>query len=202
MRNPLRKRYLRELKADFGKYFVIFAFIEVEGILEYPGALSIFMDIDSYRTMFELEEDLVKVSRQLKHSMGTIMQAMVVFGAIIFVLLIYLLSKIVIEKNSQNISLAKILGYSNKEINKLYIMTNTLVTFGSIIITLPICNYMLEKMCDMMFADYPQYFPYYMPSNIFLQVIGMGVLTYSIIAFWQVRRAKRIPLDLALKNVE
>ncbi len=81
-------------------------------------------------------------------------------------------------------------------------MTNTLVTFASIIITLPICNYLLEAICNEMFMDYPQYFPYHMPANIFLQVVGMGVLTYSIIAFWQVKRAKKVPLDLALKNVE
>lgn len=27
MKNPLRKRYLRELKSDFGKYLVIFLFM-------------------------------------------------------------------------------------------------------------------------------------------------------------------------------
>ena len=39
--------------------------------------------------------------------------------------LIYLLSKIIIEKNAQSISMVKILGYTNGEISKLYIMSTS-----------------------------------------------------------------------------
>ena len=46
-------------------------------------------------------------------------------GVIMFMLIVYLLSKVIIEKNSQSISMTKILGYNNREINSLYITTTT-----------------------------------------------------------------------------
>lgn len=65
-------------------------------------------------------EDLTKISRQLDVSMGSMMNLMDGFSVIIFLVLIYLLSKIIIEKNAQSISMAKILGYTNGEISRLY----------------------------------------------------------------------------------
>ena len=68
------------------------------------------------------KEDLTKTSRQLRLSMGGMAVLFQGFGVIMFALLLYLLSKVVIEKNAQSISMAKILGYSDKEINRLYIV--------------------------------------------------------------------------------
>ena len=41
------------------------------------------------------------------------------FAIAIYMILIYLLSKIIIEKNAQSISMTKILGYTNGEISRL-----------------------------------------------------------------------------------
>ena len=46
----------------------------------------------------------------LEVSMGNMMVLFQGFGVIMFVLIIYLLSKIIIEKNAQSISMAKITG--------------------------------------------------------------------------------------------
>ena len=60
------------------------------------------------------------------------------FSVIIFLVLIYLLSKIIIEKNAQSISMAKILGYTNGEISRLYIMSTSIVVVLFILISLPL----------------------------------------------------------------
>ena len=201
----------------------------VDEIYNYPSTISLFMGIDQYRQIFDLdkeyfngyfsntklndidefyianiitEDELTKVSNNLTVSLGSLMDLFIGFGAVVFTLLIYLLSKIVIEKNSQNISLTKVLGYSNSEINKFYIMTNSIVALVSIIVTVPICNIIMEKICFIMFAVYPQYFPYYMPSSTFIKVIIMGIIIYTFIAYYQSKKAKKVPLDLALKNIE
>ena len=49
------------------------------------------------------------------------------FSVIIFLVVIYLLSKVIIEKNAQSISMTKILGYTNGEISRLYILSTSLV---------------------------------------------------------------------------
>ena len=201
--------------------------LEVDGIYVYPSTISVFMDIDQYRSIFDLEdnffngyftnskiddieqeyiatmitsEDLTKVADQLDVSLGSMMDIFIIFGAIVFMLLIYLLSKIIIEKNSHNISLTKILGYRNKEINLIYVITNSIVTIFSILVTIPICNMLMEEICTMMFAVYPQHFSFYMPQSTYIKLILMGVAVYSVVAFWQTKKTKKVPLDLALKN--
>ncbi len=57
-------------------------------------------------------EALTKISRQLDVSMGDMMGMMYGFSVIIFLVVIYLLSKVIIEKNAQSISMTKILGYT------------------------------------------------------------------------------------------
>ena len=60
------------------------------------------------------------------------------FAIIIFLVIVYLLSKIIIEKNGQAISMTKILGYSNREISRLYIFSTTFMVLLSILISLPL----------------------------------------------------------------
>ena len=70
---------------------------------------------------------LTKISRQLDVSMGNMMGLVNGFAIAIFLVLIYLLSKIIIEKNAQSISMVKILGYNNGEISRLYILSTSIV---------------------------------------------------------------------------
>ena len=203
--------------------------IQVDGIYEYPASLAIFMDINKYREMFDVEEsyfsgyftnnkiediekdyiatiitrdDLVKVSRQLEISMGNMMILFSAFGFVVFILLIYLLTKVVIDKNSQNISLTKILGYSNKDINKLYIGANTIVTLVALIVTIYIDYNLIKMLCDVMFKNYAQYIPFYMPKDTIIKTAILGVVGYGIVAFFLTKKAKKIPLEEALKNIE
>lgn len=119
-----------------------------------------------------------------------------------FMLIIYLLSKIVIEKNAQSISMTKILGYSNREIGSLYIMSTSIVVVFSILITLPLVNMLMKIIIVKMFSVYSGWIPYYVPIIAFVEIAAAGILAYAVIAFIQYRRVKKIPLDMALKNVE
>ena len=56
------------------------------------------------------------------------------FAVLIFAVLVYLLSKIIIEKNAQSISMAKILGYSKGEIARLYVMPTSIVVVLCVLI--------------------------------------------------------------------
>ena len=73
------------------------------------------------------EEALTKLSRQLDVSMGQMMYLVDGFAIMIYVVLLYLLSKIVIEKNAQSISMVKILGYTGGEISRLYLVSTAVV---------------------------------------------------------------------------
>ncbi len=60
------------------------------------------------------------------------------FAIVIYMILIYLLSKIIIDKNAQSISMTKILGYTNGEISRLYIMSTMVVVVIELLLSLPI----------------------------------------------------------------
>lgn len=57
------------------------------------------------------ERDITKMCDQLDHSMGVYMQYFQFLCILLSAVLIYLLTKIIIEKNENAISMVKILGY-------------------------------------------------------------------------------------------
>ena len=145
---------------------------------------------------------MTKTSRQLKQSMGNMMVLFLVFGVAMFMLIVYLLSKIILEKNAQSISMTKILGYSNREINSLYITTTSLVVIGSMLLTIPLCAYLMKTVCVYIFSDYSGWFAYYVPLTVYVKMFLLGVCSYLAVAYLQTRSIKGVPLGEALKNVE
>ncbi len=202
---------------------------KVEGVYHYPSGLAIFMSQEYFNETFDYEEDyyngyftnteiddidemyiatqitvndMTKLSRQLIDSLGSMMDMMFAFGVVMFMLIIYLLSKIIIEKNAQSISMTKILGYTNNEIGGLYIMSTTIVVILSLIVTLPLVDLLMEYVCIVMMSSFSGWFPYYVPSVTYIIVVAAGILSYAVIAFIQYRKVKKVPMDMALKNVE
>mgnify|MGYP006875993909 CR=1 FL=1 len=74
---------------------------------------------DDYIASTITQDDLTKVSRQLNVSMGEMFYLVEGFAIVMFVMLIYLLTKMIIENNKVSISMVKILGYTSKEIQKM-----------------------------------------------------------------------------------
>ena len=215
------------LKEPYGEKMYDF---HIDHIYPYDGALAIFMertalndvmgedrdyfcgyfsdteitDIDEkYIGSVITLEDLTKISRQLDVSMGSMMYLVDGFAVIIFMILIYLLSKIIIEKNAQAISMTKILGYSGREISHLYIMPTTLAVIFFLIITMPT----VERGMRWIFRYYmvssiSGWIPYYLDPAIFGEMFMLGLGTYAIVAILENRRLQKVPMDLALKNVE
>lgn len=117
-------------------------------------------------------------------------------------LVIYLLAKIIIEKNSQSISIAKILGYEKREINRIYIHTTTIVTIISLIAVLPIIHTLLSLVWHMMMQEYTGWIPCVVNWSVYVKVVIIGIITYAVVAALLMRQTNKIPLSDALKNVE
>lgn len=202
---------------------------EVGGIYDYPSTIAIFMEQDLFRQTFDYDsdyfnayfsdqkikdiddalisteitvDDLTKTSRQLIRSMGSMMNLFLVFGALMFVLILYLLSKIIIEKNAQSISMVKILGYNNREINRIYLHSTTIVVILCILITIPISSLVMKEVVEVVFFEYSGWITYYMPAVTYVEVAASGIICYAIVAFLLNRKVKKIPMSDALKNVE
>ena len=202
---------------------------EIGGYYDYPAIIAVFMDKDMLGETFDYEDgyfnayfsnkelddveekfiatritetELTKTSRQLIRSMGSMMFIFTFFGTIIFILVIYLLAKIIIEKNTQSISMTKILGYNNSEINSLYIHSTTIVTIISLLIGIVVCDRTLAVVMFEVFKGYSGWFEYSLDLMVVLKTLGLGVVTYLIVVLILSRKVRHIPLDEALKNVE
>ena len=68
------------------------------------------------------------------------------FSIVLFMILIYLLSKIIIEKNAQSISMTKILGYSDREISSLYLLSTTIMVVVFLLLSFPIETVLMKAL--------------------------------------------------------
>ncbi len=204
--------------------------LTVTGIYDYEGALDVFMSREALNAMFDLGsdyfcgyfssseitdidskyigsvidiEDLTKISRQLEQSMGGMMYMVDGFAMLIFIVLMYLLSKIIIEKNAQSISMSKILGYTNSEVSRLYIVSTFVVVAVSILISMPLVYQALVYVFRwMLINSMSGWIPIYLGKSVYVKMFIMGVVSYGVVALLEYRRIQKIPMDTALKNVE
>ena len=85
----------------------------------------------------------------------------------------YLLSKIIIEKNAQSISMNKILGYTNSEISRLYIISTFIVVAVSILISMPLVYEGLVYIFRwMLINSMSGWIPIYLGKSIYVFHIG------------------------------
>lgn len=203
---------------------------KIAGVYDYTATLCVFMPRSELNDIFDLGEDyysgyfsdteltdiksqyigsvvdldaLTKISRQLDVSMGSMMGMVNGFAIMIYMVLIYLLSKIIIEKNAQSISMVKILGYTNGEISKLYIMSTSLVVVFCLLLSLPLETVIMKVLFrEMMLSSISGWITLWIDPMIYVQMFAAGIITYGIVALLEFRRVKKVPMDEALKNVE
>ena len=202
----------------------------VTGTYPYEAGLTVFMTRDHLNEVFDLGDDmfggyfsnteitdidekyigsvidldsLTKVTRQLVLSMGEMMKLVCGFAILIFVILVYLLSKIIIEKNAQSISMTKILGYSRGEIARLYILPTSIMVVLCVLISIPVTSYEIGIIWKaMMSGMMTGWLPYWVPKQAYIQMFGSGLVCYLVVAALELHRISRVPMDMALKNVE
>lgn len=203
--------------------------LKVIGIYDYEGGIAIFMPNDEYTEIFDKEEgsfngyisdskiddidenyiakeitekDITKMADQLDHSMGDYMQYFQYMCIILSVILIYLLTKIIIEKNENSISMVKILGYNNNEISSLYIMPTTWVVIVSEFIAVAVGYAVIVRMWKAILMKLGGWFGFYMSPLDIVKEIVFIFIAYLIVMLIDTKRIKKIPMDTALKNVE
>ncbi|WP_234121309.1 ABC transporter permease [Clostridium hydrogenum] len=147
-------------------------------------------------------KDMVKLGQQMTASIGSSANMCLVVAVLIYMSLMYILTKIVIDKNSLYISYMKVFGYEDKEIRKLYLHTTTVVVIASLVVGLPL-NYLALKYCfKVAFTKMNGYMEVYVPSYLFVAIVAVGIISYLLINSLHIRRINKISMAEALKNRE
>lgn len=202
----------------------------IDGVYDYMGAIAIFMPRETLNRTFDLGsgyyggyfsdaplteidekyvgsvidyDALTKISRQLTVSMGSMMGLVNGFAIMIFVVVVYLLSKMIIEKNAQSISMAKILGYSGGEIARLYLLSTTVVVVLCLAVSLPIEVYMMRLLFHaILLESMTGWISLWVSPTLYPRMMAAGLISYAVVAAMEYRRICHVPMDEALKNVE
>ena len=206
------------------KYSVVAA-----GAYDYPAALAVFMNIDQFRQMFDLkdnyysgyfcneelsdipsskvaavvtEEDLLTTSNQLEDSMGGAFRLFLGFSIILFILMVYLLAKLVTERNAYSISMLKILGYTNREAGRLYNRATGIVVLISLILSGVLGLRLIRVIYYTMMQSFSGWLTFYAAPWGVPVLVATGIACYGLVNLILMRRIRRIPMTDALKDAE
>ena len=146
--------------------------------------------------------DITKMADQLDHSMGSYMQYFQVLCILLSAVMIYLLTKLIIEKNETAISMTKILGYDNREIASLYLVSTSIVVVISDIISVVLGAKVMDIVWRIMLQTFSGWFSFHMTPVGYVKMFAFVLIGYLIVTVFDFSRIKRIPMDMALKNVE
>lgn len=202
---------------------------KVKGIYDKSQSIAVFMPIDKFADIFDLKDDqfsgflsdtkikdidenniaititihdITKMADQLDHSMGSYMSYFQVLCILLAAVMIYLLTKLIIEKNETAISMTKILGYENKEIASLYLMSTSIVVVLADLISVVIGTLVMKVAWKMMLFSYSGWFAFKVKPLGYVKMFAFVLIGYLIVMVFDFRRIKKIPMDQALKNVE
>lgn len=202
---------------------------KIVGIYDQCQSISVFMPAENYRSVFDLgegefsgylsdskitdieeeyiatvitEHEITKMCDQLDHSMGAYMQYFQILCILLSAVLIYLLSKIIIEKNENAISMTKILGYEDREIASLYLLSTTLILIVLDAVSVGLGAFIMGQAWKSIMFSYSGWFAFVIEPAGYLKMFVFVLIGYLLVLYLDFRRIRRIPMDHALKNVE
>ena len=201
----------------------------VKEIVHYPASLAVFMNDDLFRRTFDKEKDyftgyltdrrltdvkdayiasvitehdLVVIADQLDDSMGLVFPIIGGFATLLYMLMIYMLSKLILEKNAKSISMTKILGYSGRETGRLYISPTAWVVMISLVVTLPLAAIAMRYIYNYYMLQMKGWLTFFIAPATYARMLLIGVVSYFVVSAVQYLRIRRIPMEQALKNNE
>ena len=205
-----------------------YAFTAV-GKYDYPASLVIFMSIDQFRDVFDVkdsyfsgyfsneeltdipesriatvitEEDLLTTSNQLNDSMGGAFRLFLIFSIVLFLLMLYLLAKLVTERNAYAISMLKILGYTNREAGSLYNTPTGIVVVISLILSGVLGLRLIRVIYYTMMQSFSGWLTFYAAPWGVPVLVATGIACYFLVSLILMRRVRKIPMTDALKDAE
>lgn len=204
-----------------------FAFT-VKDITDYATSFYVFMDIDSMRELFgetddyynvvfsgkELNvesgrlyavtarEDIVEASGVFSEMMMPMVTMMISCSAIIFVVVMYLMMKVMIDRSAFHISMVKVFGYRMKEIKKLYLNGNFYIVAIGAAICIPLSKKCMDMMYPAMVSNVSCGMNLTFSWELYAGIYAAVMLLYFVINQLLTGRLKKVNLAEVLKNRE
>ena len=200
----------------------------VTGIAQYSPGFTIFMNIESMRELFGEDEnyfnavfsdieldidkgrlysvtskaDIEKSAGVYVEQMGPLVYTLLIAGTVIFVVVMYLMMGVMIDRSSFGISLIKIFGYRPKEVRSLYLNGNLTIIAVGALICIPLAKFLMD-------CIYPSFIPNVactmvlsFPPYLYLIIYAAVLAVYFVSTALLTRKLSRITPAEVLKNRE
>ena len=201
----------------------------VKGTYDGGQSIAVYLPLDQYREVFDQKEEafsgffsnteltdldenqiatvvtvreITKMCDQMDHSMGSYMTYFQYLCILLSAAMIYLLTKLIIEKNENAISMTKILGYTNKEIASLYLTSTTIIVIIEDLLSVGIGAAIMKKAWKMIMMEYSGWYAFRIEPMGYIKMFAFVLIGYLIVMIFDFKRIKKVPMDEALKNIE
>lgn len=201
---------------------------EVAGITEYEAGFYAFMDIDSMRDLFGMDddyynvafsdhaldidagrlyattsrEDIKKSSGVFSNQMKPMVYTMCGVAAIIFFVVMYLMMKVMIDRSSYGISLIKVFGYRSSEIRKLYLNGNFYMIAIGAAICVPLSKLVMDAMYPALVSNVACGIRMQFTWQMYIGIYAAIIVLYFLINQLLILRLNKIVPSEFLKNRE
>jgi len=197
-------------------------------VYEYSASLALFMDREELATMLGKDQDafncylsnqkldidegyiakmisrsdMLGAANQMLSSFGTIILFVNIFSVVVYLVVMYIMTKVVIDKNALSISYMKVFGYEPGEIRKLYLTATTIVVAVSLIICIPLEIWLFKLTLVFLSSMIEGYMEFYLPTSVYIEIVVIGIVSYLCINALHIRTLNKIPMTDALKSRE
>lgn len=159
------------------------------------------LDIEeAYVQSVVTRSDLVKINEQMTQAFSQLLPVLTSVSIAIYLVVLYILTRLVIDRNAISMSFLKVMGYTAKEIRSLYLHATTLVVLASLTAALPLCNIALRYLMKFAFMKFTGNLSVYIPGYVYFLVFVTGGVAYLFIKVLLTRRIEQMELGYALKE--
>ena len=97
--------------------------------------------------------------------------------------------------------MAKILGFTDIEIGRLYLIMTSFAVLASLLLSIPLIDALLRwAFHSYMYTEMTGYIPYIVSNSCFVTMVVMGMVCYAVVAAGLMIKIKKTPKGEALKN--
>ncbi|MBR1830224.1 MAG: FtsX-like permease family protein [Atopobiaceae bacterium] len=147
-------------------------------------------------------ESMSTSADQMQESFGDMMGMVVAFAIPVYLILVYLLTKTVIDRSSRYISYMKVFGYHNSEISRLYVRAITVTVLVSLVASLPFVIWLCDVFVGFVMDRYSGNLEIYIEPPLLMEVVAIGAAAYVAVALIHLWRIRRVGLAEAMKVQE
>jgi putative ABC transport system permease protein len=200
----------------------------VKTVTPYAAGLYVFLGIENMRTLFgerdvyynalfsaesldlesgrihsvSMKEDIQSIADIFMDMLRSLIVILLGASILLFMLVMFLLMKMAIDKSSIPISLMKVFGYSEREVRKLYLGSNVYIIMLTTAISIPLGKWIVDRLFPVLVSNVELGFDLSIPLQSYALILGIIFASYFGVDALLRNRLRHILPALVLKERE